>query len=129
MITLQLREYVGRLVDAQEITAGDVKDLQRHVLEDGISTREEAEVLVALDRLLPAHESWRDALVTLMVDFVVWGTRPTGKVGGDEARWLAEVFDMSLQADTAAAIMSAIAAETDGMAVAPSGSQPQRLAA
>ena len=53
------------------------KRLQRDILPDGISSREEAEILLALDRTSGrADPSLADWLVAMMVDFVVWGTRP-----------------------------------------------------
>lgn len=63
--------------------------LQREVLSDGLSTREEADVLIALDRAATeADPAWAAYLVTAVVDFVVWGSRPTGYVDQDTARWL-----------------------------------------
>lgn len=94
MIKSNLREFIEGVVENKRITAVDVRHLQRNVLEDGLASREEAEALLALDRTLDADDSWGDALVSLLVDYVVWGARPTGKVPAQDARWLASVLDV-----------------------------------
>ena len=80
MIKSSLSQFVDRVSQNKHIAPDDVKVLLRSVLEDGLISREEAETLLALDRTFDAHESWGDALVTLVVDYVVWGARPTGSV-------------------------------------------------
>jgi hypothetical protein len=94
MIKSNLREFIESVVENKRITAVDVRHLQRNVLEDGVASRDEAEALLALDRTLDADESWGEALVSLLVDYVVWGARPTGKVTAQDARWLASVLDV-----------------------------------
>jgi hypothetical protein len=90
MIKTSLHSFAERIVDARAITAEDVKLLQRAILEDGICTREEGDVLIALDRVSRASDpSWEAVLVAAVVDFAVWGSRPTGYVDQDTARWLA----------------------------------------
>jgi hypothetical protein len=52
--------------------------LQRDVLPARITTCEQAEVLIALDReLQSADPDWRDYLVLTVRDFVVWGLGPS----------------------------------------------------
>jgi hypothetical protein len=67
--------------------------LQRDVLPDlpdGISSREEAELLIELDRdVSRADDAWSGFLIATLVDFVVWAERPTGIVDEDTACWLA----------------------------------------
>src|SRR5689334_8227158 len=87
MIESRLSEFVDRVSVAKQISAEDVTVLLRSVLEDGLDSREDAETLLSLDRTLPSHESWADALVALTVDYVVWGARPTGAVTREQARW------------------------------------------
>jgi hypothetical protein len=113
MIKTQLRDYVERVIEAKQIGADDVRDLQRDVLGDGLTSRPEAEALLALDRSLPAHESWGDVLVALMVDFVVWGTRPTGKVTAEEGEWLVAALEVGTPTPTALRIAHAIAEEAE----------------
>jgi hypothetical protein len=113
MIKSQLRDYIERVVDAKGICAEDVKDLQRNVLRDGLTSRSEAEALLALDRLLPAHASWSDALLALMVDFLVWGSRPTGQVTAEDASWLTAALDVGTPTDTALRIAYAVVEEAE----------------
>jgi hypothetical protein len=89
MIRQSLRKFVARVLRSKRITFRDVRLLQREILADGLSTREEAEALIALDLAVPkADPAWAGYLVTLVVDFAVWGSRPTGYVDEDTARWL-----------------------------------------
>ena len=79
-----------RVSRSGRITADDVKALQREILPGGVASREEADLLLALDystrRGDPRFTDW---LVAALVDFAVWGERPTGRVDAQMARWLA----------------------------------------
>ena len=89
MINSSLQGFVKKVQKAGRISFGDVKRLQRDILPDGISSRDEAELLLTLDRIVSrADRSFADWLVAMMVDFVVWGTRPTGIVDTETAAWL-----------------------------------------
>jgi hypothetical protein len=113
MITAQLRDYIDRVIAAKQISADDVRELQRRVLENGLASRHEAEALLALDRALPTDESWGDALVALMLDFVVWGSRPTGRITAEDARWLAVALEVDAPSETALRIARAIIDEAE----------------
>lgn len=90
MIKTSLHSFAERIVEARAISAEDVTLLQRDILADGISSREEADVLIALDRVSRNnHASWETFLVSAVVDFAVWGARPTGYIDQDIGRWLA----------------------------------------
>lgn len=111
MINSRLSEFVDRVTDNKRITAEDVGLLNRTVLEDGLVSREEAETLLALDRSLEAHESWVDALVALMVDYVVWASRPTGTVTSEDARWLAAALELGGPSQVGLQIVYAVVEE------------------
>ena len=113
MIKSQLREYIRDLIEAKQISAEHVHDLQRRVLADGLASRAEAEALLALERTLPADPSWGEALSALIVDFVVWGSRPTGKVTAEDADWLAAALDVGTPTDTARRIAETIVDEAE----------------
>ena len=86
----------------------DVRNLQRDLLPDGIATREEAELLIGLDRaIVDAHPTWAGYLVGAVVEFVVWGSRPTGCIDQETARWLVSW----LKSDTATGTARRIARE------------------
>jgi hypothetical protein len=88
-----LAEIVAKTIVKGRISFGDVRRLQRDVLPDGVSSREEVELLLALDRAATRTDrSWTEWLVPAIVDFVVWGERPTGLVEADAASWLTGVL-------------------------------------
>jgi len=89
MINSSLQAFASSVQKAERISFGDVKRLQRDILPDGISSREEAEILLTLDQTVSrADRAFADWLVAMMVDFVVWGLRPTGTVDAETAAWL-----------------------------------------
>ena len=89
MIRTSLRVFVDRVLQNGRLSADDVHQLQAVILSDGVTTREEADVLIALDRAVAETDaSWVVFLVASVVDFVVWTSRPTGYVGHDDAAWL-----------------------------------------
>jgi hypothetical protein len=113
MIKSQLRDYLRHVNEAKQISAEDVRDLQRRVLENGLTCKAEAEALLALDRTLPADRTWGDALCALMVDFVVWGSRPTGKITAEDAKWLAAVLEADTPTETAIRIAHLLVDEAE----------------
>jgi hypothetical protein len=89
MIKSSLQNFVETVLERRRITAEDVAALQRSVLPDGLFSREEADVLIALDRAVPvADPAWPALLTDLVVGFAVWTCRPTGVVEAEAARWL-----------------------------------------
>jgi hypothetical protein len=93
MIRVSLRDFDGKVRLRNRITYGDVQRLKRDVLPEGIESREEAELLLDLDRGIDRIDgSWTSWLVAMFVDFVVWGERPTGVVTDDTAEWLASAL-------------------------------------
>ena len=94
MSSSSLQRFVSKVEAKSRITFGDIRRLQRDVLPDGISSREEAELLLRLDgQVTRADEAWADWLVAAITDFVVWGERPTGAVEDDAARWLKSLLN------------------------------------
>lgn len=90
MISQSLREFVDKALRTKRITFSDVRSLQRDILPDGLTTREQAEALIALDQAVAKSDpAWAGCLVAMVVDFAVWGSRPTGTIDPDTARWLA----------------------------------------
>jgi hypothetical protein len=71
-----------------------VQRLQRNVLPDGIGSREDAELLIGLDReMARTDRAWERWLVATIVEFVVWAERPTGVVDENTAIWLAAALN------------------------------------
>ena len=89
MIDHSLDAFVARVTESKRIGIEDVRDLQRNVLPDGFASREQADVLIALDRVVADQDpAWAEFLVGAVVAFAVWVSRPTGYVDADTARWL-----------------------------------------
>jgi len=69
MIKNSLRVFVDTVLENQRLSGEDVKTLQRDVLADGVTSREEADVLIALDRAIAlADPSWVEILVSSIAD-------------------------------------------------------------
>jgi hypothetical protein len=89
MVNNSLQAFADRVLEKQRIGSDDVQQLQRIILEDGLTGRDEADVLIALDRAVAeADKTWADFLVAAVADFVVWSSRPTGYVEYESACWL-----------------------------------------
>lgn len=96
MFNLSLREFAQQAAETKRISFGDVNRLKRSILPDGIACRDEVETLIGVDRALGrADPAWTPWLVAAIVDFVVWGARPTGYVEEASARWLAAALEAS----------------------------------
>jgi hypothetical protein len=93
MTQITLQDFINTVVASNRITFGDVRRLNRSILPDGPMEREEVEALLRLDATIARSDaSWGDWLVQAVVDFAVWGERPTGTVEGEAARWLIEAL-------------------------------------
>ena len=113
MINSSLQTFINKVHAAGRISFGDVKRLQRDILPDGISSREEAELLLTLALTVGrADRAFGDWLVAVMVDFVVWGLRPTGTVDVETAVWLAP-FLVGQRTTTMRRLARELAAEAD----------------
>ena len=69
MINDQLRAVIDRALDRERISVEDVRELQREVFEHGLTCREEANVLAALDRAVPtADPLWAKFFIMSLVE-------------------------------------------------------------
>jgi len=89
MIQISVEQFCNHAVSAGASAPEDLVALKREVIPDGITCREEADLLIALERAVPASEGFADFLVAMVVDYVVWGERSTGYVDRETAGWLA----------------------------------------
>jgi hypothetical protein len=114
MINSSLQAFARTVQKAGRISFGDVKRLQRDILPDGISSRAQAELLLTLDQTVSrADRAFADWLVAMMVDFVVWGMRPTGTVDAETAAWLTPVLVGQRATKTTRRLARELAAEAD----------------
>src|SRR4051794_31947368 len=115
MINSSLQAFARNVQKAGCISFGDVKRLHRDILPDGISSRAEAELLLTLEQTVSrADRSFADWLVAMVVDFVVWGVRPTGTVDAETAAWLAPFLAGQRATKTMRRLARELAAETSG---------------
>src|SRR4051794_11341220 len=84
-----LRDFVTRALAHTRIRFGDLRRLQRDILPARLITREQAEVLIALDKLVDkADRAWRAYLIAAVRDFAIWGLPPAGRIDRNKAEWL-----------------------------------------
>jgi hypothetical protein len=106
---------VQQVISRGRITYGDIKRLQRKVLPDGVMTREEAEALLIIDRTVERMDpAWVAYLSGTIMDFVVWGSRPTGYVDQETARWLETLLRVN-QTKAARQILGEVLHEAEGV--------------
>src|SRR4051795_5956143 len=119
MINSSLQAFANNVQKAGRISFGDVKRLQRDILPDGISSRAEAELLLTLEQTVSrADRAFADWLVAMMVDFVVWGLRPTGSVDAQTAAWLTPFLASQRATKTMRRLARELAAEADNCGTA-----------
>ncbi|MER2250206.1 hypothetical protein ABS772_09825 [Methylorubrum podarium] len=89
MTNTALELFCTRIVDAGRLTQDDVRELAREILPDGIMGREEADLLLALDRAVAeTHEGFSAFVAAEVVNFAVYGERPTGIITREMSAWL-----------------------------------------
>jgi hypothetical protein len=85
----RLSDFVKKVSSRGRITFGDIKRLQRDLLPNGAMMPDEVEALITMDGAVRrADPAWATYLTSTVVDFVVWGSRPTGYVDPNAAQWL-----------------------------------------
>ncbi len=114
MIRVSLRFFASRVLKTKRMDASDRQTLERVIFSDGIRSRVEAEILLQLARAVqPADPAWNDFVVASIVDFVVWGSRPTGRAIAEDASWLAAALDVGTPTETAMQIAYAVVEEAE----------------
>ena len=94
MSKISLQTFTDIVCAKNRIGFGDVCRLGRVILPDGVTSREEAEILIRLDRDVSRQDpAWATWLVGALVDYVVWGERPTGIVDSGKAAWITAALD------------------------------------
>jgi hypothetical protein len=82
-------DFAKRMRDKGRIGKYDIEYLQREILRDGITSRAEADLLIALDREVPSvHFSWPGFFIAVVTEFAVWRSGRAGYIDGDKSQWL-----------------------------------------
>jgi hypothetical protein len=90
MINVDLTDFIDTMIQNKRITERDALNMHKNILTEGLICRDEADLLIALDRAISDKDAaFSDILAGYIVDYVVWGERPTGRIDTDKAKWLA----------------------------------------
>src|SRR5215207_10072533 len=88
-MSASLRAFVTKALERNRISFGNLRRLQRTVLPHGFVTREQAEVLIALEQTIArTDKAWAGYLVAAITDSVVWHSSSPGRVEPEMAEWL-----------------------------------------
>ena len=118
MISTKLHSFIDHVIDNKKITIEDMALLINDILIDGVASRQEADALIALDRIVDVPETWGDYIVPVIVDYVVWESRPTGYVPADVCHWLINSLEVGELTETAARIAGEVVREAQSVDVA-----------
>jgi len=112
MSNASVRDFVSKVLEGRRIRYGDLRRLQRDILPEGITCREEAEALIGLDRSVEKTDAdWPGYLSTALKRFVIARSNPPGCVDRATAEWLAA--SLKPRSRMSAAIVREIVAEAE----------------
>jgi hypothetical protein len=107
-----LHDFVARVLADDRILFADLKRLQRDILPERITSREEAEILLFLDSvILRADREWTAYLTATIRDFAVWKLEPAGSLDRGKAAWISAALASADPGKTARAILREIVHE------------------
>jgi hypothetical protein len=109
MDTAPLTLFARKVSASNRLLFADLRRLRRDILPDGITSREEVEVLLGLDHLERLDEEWPAYLAEAVAAFVIAASEPSGLDPATTA-WLVTVLPTT-RPTTAAAITRAIERE------------------
>lgn len=90
MSTTPLREFATKVRANNRLGFGDLRRLQRDVLPNGPATREDVEILVAIDATVRRLDAgWAGYVVAAITDFAASSDSPGGPAD-DRSDWLNE---------------------------------------
>ena len=109
-----LSDLATSILKKSRIGRYDVRAMQRDILKGGLRSREEAELLVTLDRSVGSvHFSWPGYFAKVLADFAVWNSGPAGYIDADKARWLLPLLAGEGATSRATRALAAIAKEAE----------------
>jgi hypothetical protein len=112
MSRMSLHDFVARVLADDRILFADLKRLQRDILPERITSREEAEILLFLDSVIHrADREWTAYLTATIRDFAVWKLEPAGTLDRGKAAWISAALASADPGKTARAILREIVHE------------------
>ncbi len=112
MSRMSLHDFVARVLADDRILFADLKRLQRDILPERITSREEAEILLFLDCVIHrADREWTAYLTATIRDFAVWKLEPAGSLDRGKAEWISAALACADPGKTARAILREIVHE------------------
>lgn len=114
MTAVSLEELAACILKKGRIGKYDVQAMRLDILKDGLDSRAQAELLIALDRSVASvHFSWPAYFAAALADFVVWRSEPVGYVDADKAGWVLPLLTGEGATSRATRALVAIAQEAE----------------
>ncbi len=83
------RDIAMEMLTKETLTPHDVVAFREYIFETGLTSRDDAERLLELDHGSAAQvPGWSAFFVEALKDFIVWQSRPTGRVTESDLDWL-----------------------------------------
>jgi hypothetical protein len=109
-----LDEFAAEIRDKGRIGKYDVQTLQHTLLKDGLASRAEADLLIALDREVDSvHFSWPAFFISALTEFAVWNSGRPGYIDEEKSMWLLPLLMGEGATDRGRRALAAIAREAE----------------
>jgi hypothetical protein len=106
-----LHEFARSILERRRISKYDVQALKER-LKDGISSREEADLLITLDMDVESvHCSWPAFFISALTEFALWQPGRSACIDDERSSWLVEALNGRQATGRARRVLAAIAGE------------------
>jgi len=114
MSKTSLEEFAEAILEKGRIGKYDVQALQQEVLSQGVTSRAEADLLIALDRQVGSvHFSWSAFFISSLTEFSVWQMGRPGYIDEEKSKWLVPALGGEGATDRGRRALVAIAQEAE----------------
>jgi hypothetical protein len=122
-----IEEFVEEVRQKGRIGKYDVQAFRDRFLRDGLASRAEADLLIALDRDVESvHFSWPAFFIAALTEFAVWQSGHSGYIDNDKSRWLLAALGGKDATNRGLRALASIAKEAECFAEAFFASSPAR---
>ena len=109
-----LEDFAAEVREKGRIGKYDVQTLQQTLLKDGLSSRADADLLIALDREVDSiHFSWPAFFIAALTEFAVWNSGRPGYIDEEKSTWLLPLLTGEGATDRGRRALAAIAREAE----------------